>query len=145
MSQTTLFPLIPEEVRRRLMQAMADPDISPCAFQVLTRLVRFPEIAGRARAISIASLQDWARLNSFKVYSDREIKSAVKELIEERNVPIGSARSDPAGYFIAVTAEDLDAAEKPLIAEIRSLAKRIRSINPNSEISRALCGQIELK
>jgi|GEM_PF-4008006 len=145
MTQRDLFPLIPEEIRARASRAMADPAITPCAFQVLTRLIRFPEAAGRERAISIADLQAWARLNGFHVYSDREIKAAVKQLIEEHDVPIGSVRYEPAGYFVLCSAEDIEIAERPILGEIRSLARRLRCTNPKSEISRTLCGQMGIE
>jgi len=105
-------------------------------------LWRLREAAGRAQAISIAAMQrEWASTGN-KVYTDREVKAAVKQLLEERGVPIGSARCIPAGYFLCVTPADIDQAERPLEGEIRSLARRLRAINPKSEISRTLCGQL---
>jgi hypothetical protein len=140
-TQGLLFPEIPNEVQLRIELA-ASSGASLCA-QAVLRIVR--NRIGRAQALTIFGLQHIWRLREEKVWSDRDVKAAVKELVEERGVPIGSARSGLAGYFLCVSAEDIDAAERPLLGEVRSLAKRLRAMNPKSEISRAICGQLGIE
>lgn len=141
MTQGLLFPAIPEEIRSRIERALADPVTTPCAKAVLrTMLSRFA--VGRIRAVGIEALQErWQGMGN-KIFSAREVKAAVKHLIESHGIPIGSARCTPVGYFICVTAEDIDEAERPLVNEVKSLARRLRCINAKSEISRILCGQL---
>lgn len=139
MVQAELFPHIPAEVQERVDRAMASNRVSPCARAVLLRL---RDVGGRQRAVSIWALQSFWRISQTRIWGDRDVKAAVKELLEEHGVPIGAARSQPAGYFLLVTPEDIDEAERPLIGEIRSLARRLRAVNAKSEISRLLCGQL---
>lgn len=140
--QGELFPDIPNEVRARVDEALEGTAMSPCARAVLLRI---RDAAGRERAVSIYALQAYWRLHGMKVYCDREVKAAVKELLEERRVPVGSARSGACGYFLLISPEDIDQAERPLVGEIRSLARRLRAINAKSEISRILCGQLGIR
>lgn len=142
MTQRALFPIIPDDIRHRVMRALADEDLSPCAHQVLQRLIRFPECAGRDRAISIGRIQDWARMNGYKVFGDREIKSAAKELLELRGVPIGSARTEPCGYYICVDTGDREAAVRPIRAEVFSLLNRWSVLDSKSSIAAELAGQM---
>lgn len=142
MMQRELFPAIPAEVQARVDQALEDPATSPCARAVLI-LIR--DAAGRENAVSIHELRAIWIMRSLKVYSERDIKAAVKELLEERGVPVGSARSGSPGYFLLCSPEDIDQAERPLVGEIRSLARRLRCINPKSSISRLLSGQVGME
>lgn len=141
-SQRELFPAIPVDVQARVDQALGDPATSPCARAVLI-LIR--DAAGRSNAVSIHELRAIWIVRSLKVYSERDIKAAVKELLEDRGVPIGSARCGSPGYFLLCSPEDIDQAERPLVGEIRSLARRLRAINAKSDISRALCGQLGIE
>jgi hypothetical protein len=141
-TQGELFPEIPKEVTARVLAAMADQAMSQRARAVLER-VRLA--VGRDNAVSIYALQFYWRFRELKAWTDRDVKAAVKELVEERGVPIGSARCGTPGYFLCVTPEDIDAAERPLLNEVRSLAKRLRAMNPKSEISRTLCGQLGIE
>jgi hypothetical protein len=91
--------LIPSPVKLRVLLALHDRELDACPRAVLWRL---REAAGRAQAISIAAMQrEWARAGN-KVFTDREVKAAVKLLLEERGVPIGSARSGLHGYLPAL-------------------------------------------
>jgi hypothetical protein len=49
------------------------------------------------------------------------------------------------GTYLLCTPDDIDEAQRPLVGEIRSLARRLRAIDPKSEISRALCGQLGIE
>lgn len=136
-------PPIPDDIRQRIDRAMSDPELGACAKAVLIQLVGYPA-TGSGRAMSIEMLRSTFAVAGIRQYSPRDIKAAVKELVEERGVPVGSRRTKPYGYFVACDAADLNDAERPLVAEIRSLAKRVRSINPKSELSRMICGQLEI-
>lgn len=136
MTQALLFPEIPTSTRARILVVLGDPNLSPSCASVLRALMY---AAGRQSAISISQIQvgcHWL--------SDRDIKAAVKELLEVHGVAIGSARSAPFGYFLLCSQDDIEQAERPILAEVRSLARRLRAINPDSDISRMLCGQLEL-
>lgn len=118
--------MIPTPVYNRCVEALRSPALSPCSAMVLTRMLRLPRQAvGRSGAISIRDLQTWAASNNHPSFSARDIKSAVKQLIEDFKVPIGSARFEPCGYFVIASAEDLAEALKPLRHECDSLSERI--------------------
>jgi len=144
MNQGELFPEIPAFVNDAIASAARDSHTSRCAVAVL-RVLYERMALGRENAVPISALkQRWRELGD-RVYCDREVKAAVKELLEERGVPIGSARAGSPGYFLLCTPEDIDEAERPLLNEVRSLARRLRAINRNSEISRTLCGQLGIE
>ena len=143
MTQTELFPAVPQQLRVAALVALGGAGVSACAKDVL-RILLYEPAAGRENALQIRHLQARWRIRGQRVWSDRDVKAAVKELLEDCGVPIGSSRSGDRGYFLLVTPADIEAAERPLIGEIRSLARRLRAINPRSEISRAICGQLGL-
>lgn len=59
---------------------------------------------------------------------DRELKEMAKVLTEDFAIPIGASRQQPYGYFLCVTAADLELAAQPYIHELISLARRIRAL-----------------
>lgn len=144
--ELTYVPPLPVELQARIDEVRWT-DLSDCerdVLDLLTNLVSGPR-AGRQNALSIADMQRLMQRRGGYVWSDRVIKAAVKNLVEERGLPIGSSRcSDAPGYFYAVETADLEAAERPLRGEIISLAKRIRAFNPRSDFARHLAGQQEL-
>jgi hypothetical protein len=60
--------------------------------------------------------------------SPRDIKSAVKSLVEDFKLPIGGSRQKPFGYFLIVSGEDLEAALRPLVHELQSIARRVKAL-----------------
>jgi hypothetical protein len=66
--------------------------------------------------------------------SAREVKEAVKSLIEDFKLPIGGSRQKPYGYFLIVTADDLEQALRPLTGEIRSMARRVRALTSEQQL-----------
>jgi hypothetical protein len=130
------------EVNRRVQDALLSKTISQCAWAVVYQLTGQHKAYGRKNAVTIQQIQEKMARN----WSDRVIKAAVKELIEEHEVPIGSARgASHPGYFLIVDEEDRAAAERPLRGELISLAKRLRTINPHSQLAQALYGQLKLE
>jgi len=120
---------------------------------------------GRAAALSIRAIQE--RIGPFgdegRFADAREIKEAVSRLVTDFAMPIGGARGHdqecPAagprlspsrhcrcggpGYFLVLTPEDAELAARPLIAELRSLSRRVRALAGKKELAR-LFGQIQL-
>jgi hypothetical protein len=150
-AQADLFPAIPAEVTARINKAIADPNMSGCARAVLIVLAGRPAV-GRARAISIADLQ---RVFRYRMaggesaagveYTDRQIKGAVKQLIEDYGVPVGSSRQEPHGYYICQDSADRINAVRPIRAEIVSLLKRWKTLDTQSDIGLELAGQIAME
>lgn len=135
----------PPEVRQRIQNAREVGGMSPSAAAVLDLLDEWPLAAGAKNAKPIASMQEAWRSRGMHVWSDRMVKAAVKELLEEHEVPVGSTRRrDEHGYFLICSDEDRRQAEGPLASEIISLARRLRTINPKSRYARLLMGQQEL-
>ena len=135
----------------RIRAALASKKLSSTALDILHILDAsgYPRV-GRSNATSIKEIQhtisiSWGRCKS---PSDRSIKMAVKELIEQHEIPIGSIRKvrgdAPHGYFFIISPADAEAAIGPLLSEIKSLARRIRILSPDSEYMRRLSGQIGL-
>ncbi len=144
MNQVSLFPAIPQSVRERIEAAFNDPAMSACATTILAHLCTV-QAAGRNSAVAISTLQESWRRMGLKGYSVRQVKAAVKELLEERNVPIGSARCEPYGYYLLCSEEDVAAALRPIWGEIYSQLRRARCLDPKSKISRELCGQLSVQ
>jgi hypothetical protein len=96
---------------------------------------------GAASAMSIAEMQRQLACDGHGALSDRDIKAAVKELVEEGGVPVGSSRSKPFGYFLIVSDEDAEIAVRPLLGELKSIAGRIRKLSPKTDYVRHLLGQ----
>jgi hypothetical protein len=125
--------------------------MSGCARAVLIVLHSRPAL-GRNRAISIADLQRVFRhrvLNGETAagadYSDRQIKGAVKELIEDFGVPVGSSRQEPHGYYICQDSADRINAVRPIRAEVISLLRRWKTLDSQSDIGLELAGQLGLE
>lgn len=139
------MPVIPAEVERRIGDAVESEKLSPAAAAVLVLLDEF-QAAGSERALPIKRMQQVWLVRGSTVYSDRCVKAAVKELLEEHEVPVGSSRvTDASGYFLICTDDDRQKAARPLAGEIVSLAKRLRTIDPKSRYARLLMGQQELE
>lgn len=60
--------------------------------------------------------------------SPRDVKAAIKSLIEDFGIPIGASRGKPCGYFLIVTPDNLEQALRPLKHELESLARRVRKL-----------------
>lgn len=139
---------LPSELQERIDAARRSGKLTEAAAAVLDLLTNEPSgpHAGRERAMQISLMQGhWRRTGQY-VWPERSVKAAVKELLEEHRVPIGSSRvAGHSGYFLLSCVEDVAAAERPLRGEVLSLLKRLRTINPKSDFVRHLAGQEELR
>ena len=86
----------------------------------LLKLLRWH--CGAARAIPLREVAEKLSLG------DRELKEMAKVLTEDFGIPVGARRQRPYGYFLCVTAEDLELAAQVYIHELISLARRIRAL-----------------
>jgi hypothetical protein len=93
---------------------------------------------GRAAAISISTIVAKYGMN------EREVKLTVKSLVEDFGIPIGASRQEPYGYFLIVSAEDLESALRPLANEVVSLARRMRKLGGTS-IVKEMLGQLRVE
>jgi hypothetical protein len=96
---------------------------------------------GRQNPISIAEI---IRLAGVDGLTDRTVKAVVAQLIDTHRCRIGARRDDPCGYFWILDAEDQAAAVRPLRAEMRALARRLRVLD-SYEDYRAFVGQLALE
>ena len=141
-AQIDLFNTIEQDLSERIDAAQQSGKLQPVERAVLLKVSRR---YGQERAISIATMQKIWGYASVKIYSDRAIKQAVKTLLEEFAIPIGSCRiPGRAGYYLIVSPQDAIDAERPLRNEIYSMFRRLKVINPRSAFVRHLNGQIEL-
>lgn len=74
----------------------------------------------------------------------RWVKGTIEDLVTRLGVPIGGSRQKPYGYFLIVTASDLDIAIQPLRHEMESLIRRLRSLTSKQDVAR-MFGQTLLK
>jgi hypothetical protein len=139
------FDPIPAEISLRISDARATNKLSPCESDVLD-LLSESVCLGRDKALGIAAMQAvWERRGK-RVWPDRSIKDSVKQLLEIFEVPIGSSRArGSSGYYFLSDSEDLEAAERPLRAEIISLVKRLKTINPKSRFAQHIAGQLQME
>lgn len=93
---------------------------------------------GRAQARPISAIAE--RLGM----SERDVKAAVKSLVEDFGLPIGASRQEPHGYFFIVSADDLEFALRPLANEVISIARRMRKLG-GSAIVKEMLGQIRVE
>lgn len=142
--QLGLFEEAQNAVLLRVGDAFASGNLLKSELAVLNALCRPPRF-GRDRAFSIAEIQQRWKIAGEPVYSDRLIKGAVKSLLEEYEIPIGSCRvPGMSGYFLIITAEDIVETERPLRNEIISLFGRLKAISPKSHFVRMLQGQMDI-
>lgn len=74
----------------------------------------------------------------------REVKALVKTMVEDFGLAIGARRQEPYGYFLCVTADDVEQAIRPLEKEIISLARRVRALGGEHRLAE-FAGQLQLK
>ena len=135
-------PLVPSVIALRIETARHSSGLSECAAAVLKLLAGNIPRVGRESAIQISVMRGiWAAAGCY-IWPERSIKAAVKELLEVHEIPIGSSRSTPAGYYLIESDTDARLAVEPLAAEIRSLARRCRVLSPKSNYVRSLLGQL---
>lgn len=133
---------VEREIVARMNALVASGKLSPCEKAVLLHL--FPA-TGRLYIRGIASMQTTWQVDGEPVYGDRSIKAAVKTLLEDHGIPIGSSRTaGDSGYWIILSDAEAEEAERPLRNEIISMFRRLKVISPRSAFVRRMQGQLEL-
>lgn len=134
------------QITNILMQiAKVKPKMTPCESDVIAALLSGP-YASREHPVSIAAMQTIWRTSCGGCYHhERKVREAVKHLVEVHGLPIGSVHHAPAGFFLMCSPEDVAATEAHLLKGTLSMLRRLRAINPKSEISRRLCGQLDIE
>lgn len=92
---------------------------------------------GRRNPVSIAELQ------RFMAMDDRSVKAVVEKLRKDHRLPIGARRTEPAGYFVVVDAEDEKEALEPYWRQILSELETVRSFT-SKRTRLELAGQCRL-
>jgi hypothetical protein len=139
---SNLFQLGPDphDVESRVLELINSRDTKPWPLtedqRALLHVLRWHK--GADRAITIAMLD--AKLN----IDVRGIKDAVRSLVVDFGLPIVGSRRQPYGYYIAITAEEIAEAIRPLRGEIIQIARRVRALRGN-EFLRELLGQIPME
>jgi len=135
-AQSALLATEPPETRAREVLCGRNVPWQPTLLQhqILRELVFH---LGLSRAISLRGLRDKTGSD------DRSIKDAIRGLVVNFKVRIGSSRNNPPGYYLVVTTEDATAAAQPLIGEIRHLVQRVRVLLDPHQLAE-LAGQIGL-
>lgn len=142
-AQFALFAPVEDDIRRRVNNAFAS-NLTNVERYVLQSLIRENSF-GRSSPLSIARMQSWWVQNDRYMATDRAIKDAVKGLLENHGLPIGSCRTPGQnGYYFITSDADAEEASRPLQNEIYSMFRRLKVINPKSAFVRQLQGQIQL-
>lgn len=94
----------------------------------------------RGAASAIQGRELAARLKT----NERSIKALMKNLAESFEVPIGASRVPPFGYYLILTAEELENTSANYKNEIRSLARRVRVLE-GPHAAAEYCGQLSLE
>lgn len=144
-NQLAMFIDVESDIRQRVSMAHGSGKLTGVQSFVLWTLEQ-ENAFGIDKAVSIETLQNiWNNTCTPKAPSDRAIKDAVKTLLEEFAVPIGSCRiPGKNGYFFIDSDISAEAASRPLRAEIFSMFRRLKVISPKSAFVRQLQGQIAL-
>lgn len=64
--------------------------------------------------------------------SEREVRDAIKTLIEQYNHPIASTVEPPYGFFIPASQEEIEQYAQNLKSRIKSIAVRLRAFEANT-------------
>lgn len=143
--QPGLFDVETPEALTRARRTLDHPGLAPVEMAVLRALLQPSPRLGKREALGIAAMQRQWKEAGRTVYSERAVKGAVKVLIEEHEVPIGSCRvPGENGYYLLSCLEEAEDTSRPLRNEIYSLFARLKATNPKSHFVRSLAGQIEL-
>lgn len=81
---------------------------------------------GRARAIGLETVAYIAGVN------ERTVQDSIARLIEQHQMPIGSAVKKPMGYYLIETEEELAESLSQLTHRITALARRIAALKQST-------------
>jgi len=105
--------------------------------RVNTIVSRLRPLKGRAAAISMHAIAAETEI------STRDIQAIVKYLVEERHFPIGTAMSEPRGYFWIASEAERRAVRNHFIRRGRSVLEHARAYD-SEDIVGPLLGQLDL-
>jgi len=97
---------------------------------------------GAAHAIRAGEILDALRLSRNDKWR-RWLKDAMNDLVVLHRLPVGGLRVPPYGYFLIVSANDLDLAIHPLWGEVYALLRRLRALTSKHDVA-SLFGQAML-
>ena len=95
--------------------------------QVLWEILR--ERLGAKQAVRANTLVTLVWLRTGQHVSEREIRAAIKHLIENEGRPILSSTRQPLGFFVASSQEEIERYKATLQSRIRSTAQRLRGVD----------------
>ena len=144
-AQLAMFTDAEEEILRRVDMAKRSDGMTNVERFVLDTLL-WQRAFGLDKAVSIQDIQRYAAdVNCGRFPCDRNIKDAVKRLLEVFNLPIGSCRIPGRnGYAFCIADKDCEDAVRPLKSEIYSMFRRIKILDPKSAFVKMLQGQMDL-
>jgi hypothetical protein len=132
---------VPAELRQKIQSTLSDLDAPSFVRAVLRALLDLSSV----EAVSLFQIQDHLDRRYRTIVSPRLVKRAIKELIETYGIAIGAGRGTAThGYYFILSDKQAQEAVVPLLGEIRSLAKRVRCLSPNTPYIQHLLGQMEV-
>jgi hypothetical protein len=109
---------------RRVLYSGAGPwPLADLQREVLRAMLFHP---GAARAIPLRDPLAKVARSLKDAPAERDVKDAVRSLVVDFKVRIGSSRSQPWGYYLITSVEEARDAAHPFIEEIKKLAQRVR-------------------
>ena len=130
------------EIRHPKSEIAGDWSLDPLERAVLAVL---QDHRGRAAAISARQLAAMAGIegNCYRRASPRGVQTIVKRLREEHGAAICSAAGQPAGYYLAETAQELEACYREHRAKALSTLKAMAALKRIH--LRELLGQLRME
>lgn len=116
-----------------------------------TSNIRIDQLSRNEQAVLRVLLQARGRENAVLVPAVaeatdlpvREARKTVKALIEVHKIPIGSSMSDPAGWYLCVTADEAAMNQRAFQRRALSVLRRSRAFHPaHSVIVAQMLGQV---
>jgi hypothetical protein len=98
---------------------------------------------GEANAISIAEIAQMLWTQASHAAAERAIKAAVREL-RRAGVKVGSRRTEPVGYFMIQTTQELSATVRPLLRQAVDELRTIEALTGRGFFTAELEGQMRL-
>jgi hypothetical protein len=140
MTDQLLFP-DPSNARLNELRdlAFASPSLTEMARVVLAVIAHQ---RGASMAMRIEDIIAAGHRLTSTILTERQVKAACKELIEEHDIPVVGSRVEPMGYYLALTPEEIQAAVRPLKAQICSEQRRVSALEKYYQV---LAGQMSME